>query len=243
MVSWRRFVTAVATDPKRSLLAFDFDGTLSPIVDDPETAVIDPELEPFIAELALKVRVAVISGRPSAFLEQAIQIDQVEKVGNYGRSERVSNEVKAKLHRIEDALEGDLSSRVYVEAKPTSVAFHFRRSPEVAQPLLIWAAKQAKRHGLEVVAGKAVIELCAPSTSDKGVAMAGLARGATAIAYFADDLGDLPALLRLPELARITFAVAISSPELDPALLRYADEVWNRNELRNSLSALLATLS
>ncbi len=242
MGSWRRFVAAVASDPKHSLLAFDFDGTLAPIVGDPAAAVIDPELEPLVTALSSKVRVAVISGRPAAFLAGAIPIDRVEKVGNYGRPERISNEVKAKLHRIEDALDGELAGRVYVEAKPTSVAFHFRRSPEVAQPLLLWAAKQAKQYGMEAVAGKSVIELCAPSTSDKGVALAALAQDTSTLAYFADDLGDLPALLRLRDLARTTFGVAISSPELDPALVRYVDEVWDRNELRNSLSVLLAAI-
>ena len=57
---------AILARPGRAVLAFDFDGTLAPIVPDPEQARAHPDAVPALAALAPKVAsVAVVTGRPA----------------------------------------------------------------------------------------------------------------------------------------------------------------------------------
>src|SRR3712207_4011470 len=59
-------VEAIVREPARTLVALDFDGTLAPIVDDPEQAVAHPEAVAALAEVGQRVgRVALITGRPA----------------------------------------------------------------------------------------------------------------------------------------------------------------------------------
>jgi trehalose 6-phosphate phosphatase len=57
---------AILERPAQTLVAFDFDGTLAPIVDDPEQADADPEAVAALAALGPLVgTVAVVTGRPA----------------------------------------------------------------------------------------------------------------------------------------------------------------------------------
>ena len=47
----------------RPLLALDFDGTVSRLVPDPETARMDPAVPPLLTRLATRMPVALVSGR------------------------------------------------------------------------------------------------------------------------------------------------------------------------------------
>lgn len=56
---------AIIARPTSAVLAFDFDGTLAPIVPDPEQARAHPDAVPALAAIAPKVAsVAVVTGRP-----------------------------------------------------------------------------------------------------------------------------------------------------------------------------------
>ena len=62
------------------VIGLDFDGTLAPIVDDPEKAHIHPDAGDVLVDLAEQVRaVAVITGRPA---RQALGLGGLEEVGN-----------------------------------------------------------------------------------------------------------------------------------------------------------------
>ena len=51
---------------RRAVVGLDFDGTLAPIVDDPEQAHIHPEAAEVLVDLAAEIAaVAVIIGRPA----------------------------------------------------------------------------------------------------------------------------------------------------------------------------------
>src|SRR4051812_49597563 len=57
---------ALLADPAGAVVGLDFDGTLAPIVADPEQARAHPEAVPALAALAPKVAsVAVVTGRPA----------------------------------------------------------------------------------------------------------------------------------------------------------------------------------
>src|SRR4051794_25188892 len=73
--AYEAFVASAA----EAVAAFDFDGTLSPIVDDPERARIHPGAGEVLVGLADVVRaIAVVTGRPA---RQAIALGDLEDVG------------------------------------------------------------------------------------------------------------------------------------------------------------------
>ncbi|MET9391566.1 trehalose-phosphatase [Streptomyces sp. NPDC006624] len=212
-------LAALLARPGEALVALDFDGTLAPIVADPEQARAHPEALGALSALAPKVAaVAVVTGRPA---EVAVRnggfadvpgLEHLVVLGHYGaerwdaRSGKVSapdphpgvGAVRAELPAL---LEG---TGTWVEDKGRAVAVHTRRAPDpqaafdaLREPLTALAA----RHGLIVEPGRMVLELRPPGV-DKGVALTGFAReiGAGSVLYGGDDLGDLPAFSAVDEL-------------------------------------------
>lgn len=140
-------LAAILTHPARSLIALDFDGTLAPIVPDPEKARAHPDAIPALAALAPKVAaVAVITGRPA---EVAVKyggfadtpgLEHLVVLGHYGaeRWDAVSGEVTAPdphpgVAAVRAALPGLLESTAHgtwIEDKGHAVAVHTRRAPD-----------------------------------------------------------------------------------------------------------------
>src|SRR5688572_21089058 len=64
----------------RTVVGLDFDGTLSPIVDDPEVAHIHPDAPAILVDLAERVRaIAVVTGRPA---RQVLALGGLDDVGD-----------------------------------------------------------------------------------------------------------------------------------------------------------------
>ena len=206
---------AIRADPQGCLAAFDYDGTLAPIVPDPTTARPHPQAVRALAGLATKIgRVAVITGRPARTavalggFDQAGGLDGLVVVGHYGleRWDAATGafdaaDPPAGLDAVRAELPGLLSdlglSDAAVEDKGLSVAVHSRRmaDPQIAfdsmkEPL----TDLAHRHGLAAEPGRLVVELRPPGM-DKGQALRSLVeeKQASSVLYTGDDLGDLAA--------------------------------------------------
>ena len=62
----RAGLAALLADPAGALIGLDFDGTLAPIVPDPDAARGHPDVPEVLTRLATAgVRVAVVTGRPA----------------------------------------------------------------------------------------------------------------------------------------------------------------------------------
>ncbi len=62
-----------------TIVGLDFDGTLSPIVEDPSEALIDPDAHDVLVSLSAQVRaIAVITGRPA---RQALALGRAGRRG------------------------------------------------------------------------------------------------------------------------------------------------------------------
>jgi trehalose 6-phosphate phosphatase len=215
----------------------DFDGTLSPIVADPASArPVDGAVEVLAAVAARVALVAVVSGRPTEFL-QALLPPEVVLCGLYGlevvRDGRRTDHPDAAAWRpvVEEAarrstLEGP--DGMAVEPKGLSLTLHYRRHPEISGAVAAWAEREAARSGLEARPAKMSVELHPPIAADKGTAVESLVDGLGAVCYVGDDRGDLPAfdaLDRLEPRGVVGLRVAVGSPEAPGDLLARADLV------------------
>jgi trehalose 6-phosphate phosphatase len=202
---------AILKDPAGAVIGLDFDGTLSPIVPDPATAVIHPKAPAVLAELGAHVlAVATVTGRPPATaLELGPGLADVPGLvilGHYGFERWENGRISAPppppgVPRAEAELQlllDDLGlDGVRIEDKGRAVAVHTRRSPDpegalaaLREPL----ARVADKHGLVVEPGRMVLELRPPGM-DKGHALSLFLaeRAARSVLFAGDDLGDVAA--------------------------------------------------
>jgi trehalose 6-phosphate phosphatase len=225
-------VAALVNDPGSALIAIDYDGTLAPIVSQPEDAAPEPGAIDVLRQLAGKVgALAVISGRPIDGLLDLGGLGAVPGIrllGHYGLERWYDGQTTSpassdSIDTARDRLAGllaDAAEGVRVEDKTHSLVVHTRNSPNPAadldrlSPRLLALAGEL---GLEAVRGRFVIEL-RPHGIDKGVALRELIDtvGARTVIYLGDDLGDLPAYDLIEELtaagAIVGMTVASAAP-------------------------------
>ena len=211
------------------VIGLDFDGTLAPIVEDPEKAHIHPDAGEVLVRLAGQVlAVAVVTGRPA---RQVLDLGGLEEVGNaigesgrelyvlgqYGNERWTSTDrrvISPTPPRGLASFMGDLprmlrrgeAPEAWVEEKGLAVAVHTRRLDDPAEAferLLPILSESAKAHDLDVEPGRNVIEVRAHGMH-KGSAVTTLADqlDAGAFAFFGDDLGDVEAFRAVRELRR-----------------------------------------
>ena len=249
----QKYAAVVRAAPE-TVVGLDFDGTLSPIVEDPTKAHIHPGARDVLVELAEQVAaVAVITGRPA---RQALDLGGLEVVGNsvgdagkelylfgqYG-NERwsstnrrvVSPRPPAGLASFERELTRVLrrldAADAYVEDKGLAVAVHTRRLPdsEAAFDRLLPALQElATHHDLVVEPGRSVIEVRSPGMH-KGLVVDRLVEelGAGGFVFAGDDLGDLEAFEAVAALAKndVPTLLVCSASDEQSALRSLADVV------------------
>ncbi|MEU2620530.1 trehalose-phosphatase [Streptomyces sp. NPDC007157] len=215
-------LAALLSQPRSALVGLDFDGTLAPIVADPEQARAHPGAVPALAALAPKVAaVAVITGRPA---EIAVRyggfagvpgLDHLVVLGHYGaeRWDAATGEITAPpphpgiaavRAELPAVIDGAGAQGTWIEDKGHAVAVHTRRADDpqaTFESLRAPLTDLATRHALIVEPGRMVLELRPPGM-DKGVALREYAReiGAGAVLYAGDDLGDIPAFAAVEKL-------------------------------------------
>jgi trehalose 6-phosphate phosphatase len=238
-------------------ICLDFDGTISPIVEDPAAARPLPGVVELLGPLADRyAAVALVSGRPATYLASHAAAPGVRYLGMYGLEEIVEGRVQVdpRLEAARPAVEAardDLAadpavtaSGAHLEDKRYAVAVHTRRVTDPgrwAGPVGRAAARVAARHDLEVVPGRMVWELRPQVHSDKGDAIRRVVAesGAAALVVAGDDLGDLPAFAVAAELGG-GLRVAVGSAEAPAGLLDAADLVVDGPEgVRDLLEHLL----
>jgi trehalose 6-phosphate phosphatase len=233
----------------------DFDGSLAPIIDDPDASRPLPAARDALGALVGRVGlVAVISGRPVGFLRDRIGLDGMTYVGQYGLQRLVDGRVVtdprvepflAPIEEVAQAASRELPG-VLVERKDgVAVVLHWRQRPELEPATTAWAAEAAARAGLELHPAKMAAELRPPVPVGKGDVVTELCAGLTAAAFAGDDVGDLTAFDALDRLQhsgelRHTVRVAVRSSEAPPELITRADVTVDGP---SGLAALLADLA
>ena len=157
------------------LLAFDYDGTLAPIVEDADQAYMRPATRELLWQLTSRYPVIVITGRaqPDA-LRRLRGVGVLEVVGNHGiEPMHASNRYAELVRRWHSDLERCVAAwpGVSLEDKIYSVAVHYRkaRDPEGARAAILETA--AGLAEARILGGKQVVNLVPRGAVDKGAAL------------------------------------------------------------------------
>jgi trehalose 6-phosphate phosphatase len=232
-------------DPATTAIVTDFDGTLSPIVADPAMAAPLPGVVDVLHELAGRYgRVAVVSGRPAAFLRDRLEIDRrppsaLFVSGLYGiewieagveHVHETAESFRTVVDDVADRAEAAAPIGVHVERKGYSLTLHVRNASEHEGWARDWAEAEAVRTGLALHPARRSFELRPPVDLDKGTVVDALVDGVSAACFLGDDLGDLPAFDALDRLGErtggaVTVRIAARSTEAPAPLLERADVV------------------
>ncbi|MEM9706968.1 MAG: trehalose-phosphatase [Pseudomonadota bacterium] len=162
-------------------LFLDFDGTLTPIIDEPDRCALTDEMSSILHALSKRFSgaLAVISGRDIRDLSRRTPVE-LWRVGGHGLEvlEPNGKPNPAPLSSPDflgavEAVTSDFPG-VWVEKKGAILAIHFRQAPEVGAALgerLNALARTLPDYRFQ--AGKMVFEL-KPKAANKGVALASL---------------------------------------------------------------------
>ncbi|CAN5898628.1 trehalose-phosphatase [soil metagenome] len=184
----------------RPLLAFDFDGTLSPIVARPEDAGVPLAVARRLERLVRLLPIAVISGRSIADVRDRLSFVPRFIVGSHG-AEDPEDEAAAALPALFDPLRARASqgraeldaAGVTIEDKQHSLALHYRLARDrAAAQAAIAELVAGLEPDLTVYAGKYVLNVVAAQAPDKAQALARLVArsGAPAALFVGNDVND-----------------------------------------------------
>jgi trehalose 6-phosphate phosphatase len=234
-------VVPLLARPESSAVLTDFDGTLAPIVADPSAARPSDGAARILQALVARFGVvAVVSGRPVAFLQQHLgAVGGLLLAGLYGLERATGagpvtpapgvDDWRSAVTAARDRLVAWAPEGVRVEGKGLAVTVHWRQAPDRAAEAEEEARGVAAATGLRAHAGRASVELRPPLPVDKGTVVDDLCAEARAACYLGDDTGDLAAFDALGRLASRTGAtvvrVAAAEPECPSELLVAADAV------------------
>ncbi len=201
-----------------TLLAFDFDGTLAPIRDDPAAVRIDRAAAALLAETTQMegVVVAIVSGRDADDVAARVETPGAYIIGSHGLEVRGPGGV---LVRDTPPLAIDLDSELAreiatsglrLESKKHALALHWRGIPyEAIAPVVELFRRWAREMRLDVIEGRCVVE-ARRAGGGKEEALRWLARavGASRVVYAGDDLTDYGPLRFAAESGRALFVAS-----------------------------------
>lgn len=206
----RRAIAALMARP-RVLLGFDFDGTLAPIVARPEEARMPQAVLRRLRELVRRRTVAVVTGRSVDDVSTRLGFEPHYVLGSHGiedpqaQGSLLPNRWTMALDPLRHVLRQRgaefAAAGVAVEDKRYSIALHYRLAADEARARsAIDAALDGATVGLEVSAGKCVVNVVPAGAPDKGDAMLLLAQRCEAEAgmFVGDDLNDEPVFAKVP---------------------------------------------
>jgi trehalose 6-phosphate phosphatase len=214
----------LSEDPGRAAILLDVDGTLAPIVPQPEQATVPAETRAELERLAARYAlVACISGRTGSDAEDVVGVKGLAYVGLHGL------ELEAEAERYRDAIHRFAETVDWpVEDKGLAVSFHYRgvEDEDAARAQLERVAERAREAGFNARFGRKVLEILPPVEAHKGTAVRHLLEraGLDRALYAGDDRTDLDAFSALEEL-ELGVRVAVASEEGPRELRETADVV------------------
>ncbi|HXK05313.1 MAG TPA: trehalose-phosphatase [Verrucomicrobiae bacterium] len=157
------------------LLGFDFDGTLAPIVEDPDRAGMRSETRRLLRRVAAARPCVVISGRSRADVYERLAGTGVRRIiGNHGgEPARRGSEIRRRVTSWRDSLRRRLSlvPGLRVEDKGLSLTVHYRGFRPRARARLAIREAAERLPGVRLISGLEAISLVPRDAPDKGTAL------------------------------------------------------------------------
>ncbi|MGD8698180.1 MAG: trehalose-phosphatase [Gemmatimonadales bacterium] len=226
--SWEEI--AGALEHKRPAVFLDYDGTLTPIVSQPEDALLSEGMRSVLSDLGTLCTVAIVSGRDRNDVEPLVGLEGLVYAGSHGfdikgpDGLRLEHEGGRKCLPDLEQAEAELGARLSsvagarVERKRFAIANHYRNVGESDVPRVEQAVSEvaALHERLRISGGKKVLELRPDIQWDKGRAVVwllealGLDGGGVLPLYVGDDVTDEDAF---EVLATRGVGVLVGSPD------------------------------
>jgi len=194
-----------------AVVFLDYDGTLTPIVDRPEDAVISDSIRNAVRDLAERCTVCVVSGRDRAVVQELMGLRSLVVAGSHGFDiwAPEAGTIEREEGRAFEALMGEVEARLrdelddidaaIVEPKKVGVAVHDRLVADADRPRVraaVEAVLADHPDELKMTPGKRVYEVQPRIDWDKGKAVRylldalGLDRADVVPLYLGDDVTD-----------------------------------------------------
>lgn len=190
--------------PQSTLLAFDFDGTLAPIGDDPAAVQMHRAAATLIEEASdlQGVVVAIVSGRDVDDLLEKTNARGAYLVGSHGLEMRgpggtVIRDTPPLDVALPDNLIEDIErASLRLERKKHAVALHWRGvQSNVLETMIVRFRSWARSADLDIIEGRCVVEArCRGGGKEEALRWVAGAIGASRVVYAGDDITDFGAL-------------------------------------------------
>lgn len=189
------------------LCLFDFDGTLAPLVDDPDAALLPALVQRQLLALQQRAPVGIVTGRALGDLRPRLGFAPDYLIGNHGLEgvpgmdsdtavAASEAELLAQVARWKAQLEPELAhldAGIFIEDKHYSLSLHYLRTRDHEQAALALRARMAALSPApRIIAGKYLFNLLPANVGDKGHAVEALlaAAGIDQALYVGDDQTD-----------------------------------------------------
>jgi trehalose 6-phosphate phosphatase len=220
--SWRRRCWG-PIDIAQVAILLDVDGTIVDVAPTPQSVVVPASLVQTLGKLQARTNgaLALISGRLIENLDDLFVPLKLPCVGGHGVEWRISSSAPTQRryadlsHLIKKQVTAAVAvdPRIIVEDKGSSLAVHYRLAPELG-PLIknkiATILDRAPAENLEMLCGKAVIEIKPPSFN-KGVAVCELMKSLPFAQrtplFVGDDVTDESVFAVLPALGGFGYSV------------------------------------
>lgn len=254
---------AAEVGSRRPAFFLDYDGTLTPIVERPEDALLAPETREVLRRLAERFSTVVVSGRGREDVARLVDLPELTYAGSHGfdiegpaedGSEaglryRAAEDAEPAVRAVTAELERELAGvpGAQVEPKRFTVAVHYRRVPadRVAEVEAAVDRRVAAHPGLSKTHGKKVFEIRPDLEWDKGRAVLwilealGLDEPDVVPIYLGDDATDEDAFRALAARAGDGVGILVAGePRETAARFRLGDPDEVRELLARAPTAL-----
>lgn len=201
-----------------TLLAFDFDGTLAPIHDDPDAVRLSQRASVLLggATQMEGICVAVVSGRDADDLALRVNDPGVYLISSHGLDIRAPGGVviretpPAGLSLQQELRDEITASGLRLEQKKHAIALHWRGIPfQAIGPVVEMFRSWTRDAGLDLIEGRSVVEARVRGTGkEEALRWLASAIGAGRVVYAGDDLTDFGPLRFAAEHGRAVFVAS-----------------------------------
>lgn len=216
-----------------TLLAFDFDGTLAPIVKKRDRAALPAQTTRLLKKLSGQRPVALLSGRELADLKSRVPFPLLAWVGNHGMEGVPGGKSRARNKKIVAKWVAALTENLpaiagtELEDKRYSLTLHYREAKRPAKTrAALLSAAEALKPAPHILPGKKVLNLLTPGHTNKGLALQALLKAHEfEKALFVGDDDTDEDVFRLQDPRIFSLRVGIRRGSLAQAYLKDQKEV------------------